>query len=372
MKFFLKLCLILAFGLQPLRANQRLHVYLVTDASFAGDSAAVQSVGNALKKAKSGAKLVHIDVKHFTKLSPQSPCVIVTANSYGAAFLKKHNRHKCLKVNMSHQVADYISDHINYMDLLALPKHLLPPSNLSRAKIQLVRIPGMPHLVTQEVLKDAYKKNATVFPDVLHKKVYIIMLGGDAPRPDGSIMTFKVSDLDPVLKALNKTGPEKSSVWLFNGPRTGKFAGGKEVRDAHHSPKLDHTTQKAIDRLAHHGFIDGKSLKVFNFEFGKPSPYKAALGYLLARGGALYLPGESVSMISEAYDIQELAKKTSIYLTSSMNSEHHAFVRSNDNFKVLNANPTKQKASQPAPAAEIIAEAILKHTKLRNTHAKTN
>lgn len=226
----------------------------------------------------------------------------------------------------------------------------------------------MPHTVTESALCKEYKEHANKLPKHNKEHVHIVMLGGDAPQENGQMNYFTSNDLSPIINKLTNANKEKTAIWIFNGPRTGKHINGKEITHAHQTPDIDHVTAQAVKDFTTAGFTLGTNVHVHNFQFGTPSLYKAALGFLSNHQGTLYLPGESISMISEAYDIASLQEKIVIYRTSSMNHSHTDFIHSDTRFSILGAKTKRPrgKTHSTLTAADTLVRAIQTHAKIHD------
>lgn len=277
-------------------------------------------------------------------------------------------------VHMAHQIFDSYDlllkpkKGAEGADLVVLPRHVIESDihqKFIKSETQLLPTPGVCHNVTLESLNSNYRDNKDVLPE--YPKYLVVMLAGDAQRSDGSWAYYTKDEAAKLAKHLKKMAEKNNQyILLFNGPRTGMHntETGEIIMDVHMNNNIDAISQEFLSH-----FNESDRIKFFNFQFDAPSRmYYAALAATVKRPGSdVYIPGESVSMISEAVDIHEIREHLYIYIHDGMQSSHLRYVMTEYHAaraSLLTANMQIKRrgdidSSQTKTSNEYVAESIV-------------
>ncbi len=183
---------------------------------------------------------------------------------------------------------------------------------------KLIETVGIPHNLTRTDLESDYLAWKDKLA-VTNKKKLVVILGGDAPNPEGKQLLYTTKEARHLAEYVVSLATKNDYyIYITNGPRTGRFnADTKKENKIAHRADIDITiptdevstafTQKLTAKGVMYHFID--------FRYNSPSSFKA----LLKIADKVILPGESTSMISEASDFVD---DITVYLTNSMNVNH--------------------------------------------------
>lgn len=240
----------------------------------------------------------------------------------------KHFQEKLFIVHLSHQLFESPANLsqvslVGVADVVILPNHALTDAFLDRlkgSKTHLIETVGVLHGLTQEELEGAYNKSKNEIPT--SDKYLVVILSGDAPDTKGNILHFTPQEAEKLADfCAEKVRKESHFVLVLNGPRTGSYRDSIKVENAHKEGTLDEVTKTFVARLTSQGLNENDQFKVFNFEFGKQSFYKPALGAVLCNDGLVLVGGESTSMVSETLDCIPRGKVI-LYFNGAMNPNH--------------------------------------------------
>ena len=98
------------------------------------------------------------------------------------------------------------------------------PKEAQGKTAKIIQTVGVPHNVTEEIIKEAYEKDRGAFSDIANQpKVAMVILGGDAPTPNGGLRFYTAEDALKAAKHIGNLCQEESRfLMVFNGPRTGQ------------------------------------------------------------------------------------------------------------------------------------------------------
>lgn len=226
----------------------------------------------------------------------------------------------------SHMVLEGYSDPdlMEKVTFLALPSHA--SESVSEGwKSKLIPTTGVAHNRTSEDAQKAYSLGKDTLPAC--ESYFGVYLAGDAPTPSKEIKLFTPEEARDLADYVAKEAGE-SCVLVLNGPRTGKHDADKqEIKTAHRDGALDRVTAAFKERLE--SKMGPDKVHVIDFQFdGLKLGYNTfdlVLGALLEKGGAILVPGESTSAISEAIDVLP-TRRVTIYKNGAMNEVHEKHV----------------------------------------------
>jgi hypothetical protein len=238
-----------------------------------------------------------------------------------------------ITVFSGHQLTDDIRKADKLPMYTALPGYDVTARQKTKldARTTLILVQGVAHSLSVEKLAETvqqyHAKGYEPLPPVDADSVGIV-LGGDAPDAKGQLCLFTARDarrLARRIAELELAGGRQAHFIVLNGPRTGKFrANGKErIPDPHASGQIDPVTRAFVRAL---GRFHGSRVTLLDFQRGKlPSAYAPLIDAFLHAGqnrGRLHVPGDSISMISEA---TSLLADVIIDDIPSMNPSHHRY-----------------------------------------------
>lgn len=346
-----------------------------------GDVNQVEGVMEALEElSEKKTPSQFIDARHpdivakkiMEDLAQDQKVILIGAGEGGLNALKKLNPDLNLIVCLtSHQFLDGYKDLsvLEKVDFIALPFHV-SSQDKKRIGRKLISTVGVAHNRQVTQVEKAYEKWKKDLP--LAGFYLAVILGGDAPLPDGSIKWFTEEDVEKLAKLITPLAKgNKASVIVLNGPRTGKYdKNQKERLSVHRDGKSDPISQRFLQVLKEQGI----PATFFDFQHkseGKKAqerPYNTfdlVVGAIRAHKGLLVIPGESTSMISEAVDLLP-PDKIMVYRNGAMNENHDHHIHSEwkagrvailDAYKVV-LKPETARTSEPS-AAKVIAKVIM-------------
>lgn len=255
--------------------------------------------------------------------------VLLTSGSDGIEVIDKISNKLCpsiLVVNSSHMLFKDHSKILGKANILALPSYSIEAQFALKAKnagTKIIETLGVAHNITLLKIEEEYNKFKQEFSWLKdHKKVAMIILGGDAPDSDGRIHYYTSSEAEKTAEYIsNFCKTNNYSLMIFNGPRTGQYdpVTGNKKADVHTNDKLDDVTESFIEKIKI--YLKPSQYKLYNYSKSSASPYKAGFWVVKnVKEGKCFLPGESTSMISEANDI--LPSQTIIISNNAMNESH--------------------------------------------------
>lgn len=306
-----------------------------------GDANQIRGVMGQIKAISSSEWVTkEVNYQELDKISQSFKCsdkdkiIAISSGVYGIDALRsieKFNGCKLLKVHVSHQILnDYeklllTKTNPEGVDIIALPKHAVTENlrkKVQHSRTKLVETVGVCHNLTKEEVIDEFKKHSFSFPIV--KKYLVVILGGDVQMPDGKEWKqYQVNEAEKLSELVLARAQEKNLyIIVLNGPRTGKHNVDGTINEKAHKGEIDHVTQTFITSVR----AKTENVKLFDFQIGIPSLYKAALGAaVLKEGSEIWIPGESTSMVSEAVDIID---NVVVYDHSAMNQTHRFHIDS--------------------------------------------
>ncbi|PJB72209.1 MAG: hypothetical protein CO093_03535 [Alphaproteobacteria bacterium CG_4_9_14_3_um_filter_47_13] len=247
---------------------------------------------------------------------------------------------QCHTIWSGHQIFDELTSFLPFIDTMALPSHTIEPAfkNKLPSSCSLIETIGIPHNLRAADLEQEFKKwNGRLQID---RPCLLVMLGGDAPEPDGTMKFYKEDEAYRLGIASGKMAQDEGyHLIAANGPRTGKHNPVTgEVRQAAHRPENLHH-EEASDPVSE-AFLKGlkeSGIKETDYIFedfrflpkenggGVRSVYKPALQAVIKSGGKIIMAGESTSMVTECCD---MTPSGSVYIVnnSAMNNTHHRHI----------------------------------------------
>jgi hypothetical protein len=257
---------------------------------------------------------------------------LLTADINGLELLMDIKNDLCseiIVVNTSHMIFDDHLKLLDKLDLVALPKHAVDKRFLEMAKAHNVKVAqtiGVAHNVHYTNIRkmyDIYEENFTWLNG--KDKVAMFIIGGDAHMPNGGLQLYSEEEAVRQANLVGKFCKDHDySLMIFNGYRTGLYDPKTILPITYKDNKLDNVTRAFVRQLSRYlNFGDYKLYK-----YSSSSPFLFNAGYWVVKNttkGICFVPGESVSTISEAID--NLPGKIVILKNSAMNQTHDAYVK---------------------------------------------
>ena len=234
-----------------------------------------------------------------------------------------------------HQAATILmeGDAINKIDSIHLPRYAMPQQLRTQRNKVVETMHGVPNAKTAANFLTAFKQAHENGLKIPQAESYItVVLGGDAPdagyeraspeEKKNHLHHFTVEEAWNLGKKVAWEAERENAVVLVtNGPRTGKY-------DAEGKPKTNPGTQddpflQAFEQgfqLNHPGTMAEPKLVKYDFHKGERA-YDAIMGAAILKDGAVFLPGESTSMLTEAVECCNPGKVVA-YKTNAMNETH--------------------------------------------------
>lgn len=312
----------------------KLHFVFVTAPGAQGDKAQCEGIFNHFNKLnKSLLKTYYnTDSNHLTlnSLYKQGYCnVLIVTSSFGLNVLNKiitnsnFEKEKWVIVSLSHMYFDMHTKLAKNIDFLFLPQHEIQEVDQT-FKGKIFPTNGVMHTTTKVNLEEEFKKNSSnISLTKLSKQAgpfVLFMLGGDAISSDGSIQNFTKEQALESLKKTAQTWPN-AHIILVNGPRTGKYDPSTK-REIKYGESIDDVSFAALSWLKKHR----KDRYTFEpFKKNHPSLLKSLLWFIIQHNGKLVLPGESVSLLSEAKAVMP-HDHIYVYTHDAVNKSHQRFI----------------------------------------------
>ncbi|MDP1724401.1 MAG: hypothetical protein Q8L85_06835 [Alphaproteobacteria bacterium] len=273
-----------------------------------------------------------------------------------------------ISVHLCHMVT---SDHpklVGKVDFMALPIHAIDhfDQTIAGTKTQLIKTIGVSHNRQIETIEQIYQANKN---KISKNGPYLgIILGGDAPTPEGKIQLFTEENVRHLANYVADMRQDRHLL-IINGPRTGKHdAQLQEIKTSHRDGQKDFVTQAFVDELSKRK-ISEDQYTLFDFQFNVPNnDMDLVLGALRQTQSSVLVPGESTSSISECIDVLH-PNAVSVYCNTAMNLVHGAHVKSEmdaNRIKLLSLDlkevhdDYKIDVQPVSSAAETIASALYK------------
>ncbi len=282
-----------------------------------------------------------ISNKDFT--GKQHQIVLGAGMSGCRAFSQPASKDK-LHVLMTWQWLDAMKD-LAKGTVVIIPEHAIDDDfKQIEAKVNTITIQGVLHTTTH----DAIKNEQT---DTINKKTdLIVMLAGDTEHQDGTWAFYTPA----MAKAFVEGLPKNKNILFLNGPRTGKYLKSGDIDQKAHREGTDAVT------LSVQGIFEGKPWTIVDFKFGAPSLWRPSLKFCLDNPSTtLLLPGESISMISEAL---ALGIRPAIYKHQAMTEATIRYVDKliEQNSATLYPNlPDQKQVSIPESQVDVVAKQLL-------------
>jgi hypothetical protein len=244
----------------------------------------------------------------------------------------------------AHQLSNNITELVDYVDSVALPSHVLTKDNHNfflEGKIKLIETVGVPHDLRKETLEKEYYLWKDTVPT--SSKYEVVVLGGDAPDQNGKMHYFSKEEARDFGEYIATHRNKEAVLLVVNGPRTGKHdpSTGK-ILDSHFTfdkynrevinYKLDEVSCAFKGALTNNNLIEDKDFKFFDFKFYPDrviNAYYGLLGFAIFQTvKKFFIPGDSISTISEVIDFFSNHSSIIIYTHRGMSESHKDFLNS--------------------------------------------
>jgi hypothetical protein len=364
------------------------YMYLLVNEENAGDKNQVLGISNAVKSLQSQQDVVEeifnvSDKEKFINAvqSKTDEQVIIIASGTPTIEILTQLKpaRNVIIVHSSHQLTQQHNQLTGVAHIIALPAYTVNDNNLKELRsafTEVVTTAGVAHNLSVSAIQQEYENNKNDIP--VADNYMGVILGGDAPTPEQKILYYTSEESKNLAKFIaEKVKATKRHLLILNGPRTGQYdpVTQERINESHRNGKLDNVTSAFKDQLREEGLTEGKDFTLYDFQFGKPSYYKAVIGALYLNSSPIYVAGESTSMVSETADC--LAKgKVTAFFHKAMNPNHMKHCTEENKagrINLLHYSPAKGWQEIPAaytsndsaskPAAAIIAEAIIEKVK---------
>lgn len=193
-------------------------------------------------------------------------------------------------------------------DLIALPAHVVSTEIANILGNKLCQTIGVAHNLKKQNLIEKNSEGQIYQNDFSQKRLLLVILAGDiyasTPNSEGELpllSQYTIAEAENLAKYISNNHPDHY-VLVTNGPRTGKASSSGETHKS--ESQLDSITQRFIDIIKERR--GDNSFYLANFTFCRESEYKDLLSLMLKNknpDSRIYVPGESVSMISEALSL---------------------------------------------------------------------
>lgn len=249
---------------------------------------------------------------------------------------------KVITIWCGHQYITDLGMLAGKVNMICLPRHvlrILTPEQAASLKnpatIVVSGMRGVPHNVTKEYVQEEYLawSKDIMLPPIPKAAKYIgVVLGGDAPKPNGEILCFTVEEAQILARRIGTEAARSgATVLITNHPRTGLYNPltlkklPVHVKGETYIDPTDAVSLAFIAELSksHVPFV------FFNVAEGLKSAYYAILGAITHEDAHLvsaYITGESTSMVSEMSAIIPWLK-LNIVQVGSMNEGHLAHMQ---------------------------------------------
>lgn len=233
--------------------------------------------------------------------------IILSAGDYGIKALHglkedKEISPKIMTIWSGHQEFKGLREVIASLNAVVIPNYLITSSLKMaawRSDTELIGVGFVPHNLNLSKLKFSYDRFKFKNKIPLDRPYNILLFGGDAPDIDGKVLNIKDKEIHKMAQRVASiVQANKSTLIIANSYRT---------KDAQIDLFIDNIKALGI-----------KDYVFFDFHKNERS-YKALL-YLISRGNAAIVTGDSVSMVDES--IQFSKKPVYVERVSSMNENH--------------------------------------------------
>lgn len=363
-------------------AADNINLYIISDKKFVGDRNQLLGVERESKKYFAANNLnlssEEFDISQIETIKTKiiknkNLSLVISAGYYGIEVINTLKADpklakKILTVHLSHQLLDNgtLSHQNINADIIVLPSHVLESNikqQLTKNNRAIVASTGVAHNMQVADIEADYEKFKGIFPPA--KKYLGVILAGDVPENNGKYHCYSADEATQLARYVSEFAKKEDyTVLVTNGPRTGKFDCRKqqELNVHNEDNALDKVTAKFQEILKQNKV----PFKLFNFQKGKPSNYKAMLGAVLYnKGSKIIVPGESTSMISETIEMLPLGS-VSIYYNSTMNDTHKKHVQSefkNKRASIIEGtkrlDPANKSDQVPYPSVSKAAASII-------------
>jgi hypothetical protein len=385
-------------NIQPLQAGNTF-LYIYTDPKNVGEYNQLKGIAHSLQQIASNTmKQEEFDTQQTQNLlkaitdnlNPDlgNRGIILAAEAHSLPVITALKPQENIVIAFSsHQFNEGYQKLKDIADIIALPQHTLSPQDikaLSSDSTTVVQTVGVAHNLDRDTIRESYNQNQAKIPPA--NKYLGLILGGDAPKPEGEMLYYTAEEAQNLAKYV-ATGILKDNAHLLilNGPRTGKHDNKskdpKVLDTSHRNGVQDPVTQSFIAQLKEEGFIEGENFTLFDFQYDQPSEYKTVLGALLVTASPLLVAGESTSMVSETADCLPSGLVTA-YTHDAMNRNHFQHCTSEkdagrikllenlgDKWKITEAPHSRQDQIN-IPASEMLAQAIYAKLKAKTEGEK--
>lgn len=337
------LCLGLIFS--SITGVQATHLYLLSNHSNAGEHNQVLGIKEAFHTPCSDLVVEDLNVaeKSSTEIAnkmtlalARDKVIVVAVGEPGAEAVKELPLHPHLTIClMAHMPLKSYEDSIviNKANFVALPIHAVSTELKDRLGSKLIETVGVSHNRKKQNMEEVYVNWKSELPTA--KSYLVVILGGDAPSPGSKVNKFfGLKDAKKLADYIVKHRKPDEYLIVLNGPRTGKFKPDQqEDMTVHRQGYSDPVTESFITHLKNKGI---KDFKVFDFQHKTPenqnyvlpfNSFDLAVGAVCSKGGSIFVPGESTSMISEMRDLLP-PEKVVVYEHKAMSEVHQAHVQS--------------------------------------------
>lgn len=289
-----------------------------------GDNNAALGVANTLC-AEAGMlghsiKAINVLKDDLSNLDLEDAAFIIGSGRPCASFMRDYQG-VAHTVFLTHQKFDGLFDVAANVTYLCMPQTALDEKDVVglNSVTKLMLLNGMPHNVNESSIMAARLSD---------EDADMVILGGDAPDEHGKQLYYSPDEAYQFgLWLAGETIKRDRPLLVTNGPRTGKFdpSTGMEVGAHKEGAPLDRVTESFMEGLRDGG-MDMNRVDLRDFRFGQPSAYLGGLGMAL-NGGRVYVPGESMSMVTEVTDVLD-GGQVIVYDVGSMNPNHTRHVQS--------------------------------------------
>ncbi|MBN8827257.1 MAG: hypothetical protein J0H68_00945 [Sphingobacteriia bacterium] len=276
-----------------------------------------------------------------------------------------------------------ISSNLPNIDMLVMPKYAINSEQESIIKQYGVKLSGtfgIPHSSTLKKLRESFEQRKSTIPE--SKKYLLVVLGGDAPTPEGIIKYYTKDEAIYLAQIVASKAKEGYYVLVTNSGRTGLHNPFTKEKLAVHDEsvvneyKIDEITTAFCKKLEQNKV----EFRLFDFKKLKTGQYDSsfdALLYTVSNNSEsiAILPAESSSMITKTSDFLK-ADKLVVYNNNAVNQVHEAQVRLlNDSNRINYYEVTKNGFEKIKPRknnndqnieneiiksdAEIVAESVI-------------
>ncbi len=291
-------------------------IYFLVNDSNTGDNFTAYAIAHGLKYNLGNTYEVteiNKDNLKFTKDIIEENDIVVGAGLHNLFVLTDLN---AFTIWSCHQLPDVDIDFINMINLVAIPEHSFYRSNSDIITTNLLKTFGVAHSRRIEDIIQAYS-DSTIKRSSCYE---FLILSGDAPEENGTIKYFSAEAAILITNYVNNNRLENSHLLVTNSHRTGKHnpSTGNVIE---YGSEIDNISQECLATLqgSEYDFFNARSIT---------NNYPALLGsvYTHTEKSRIYIPGESISMISEALSLFHM-ENIFIYETDSMSGSHYAHLK---------------------------------------------